>query len=390
MEREITLLTVSQPIPVGSMGEQLYAPFWGRTDWFSLSDPVLSTLYLEDDDDLFETGFYSGGETHQTLTQPATIGFDSGQITLPVGTRLSNFIGSVLEDEDGNRFVVLFPRSFEPWDLGEEFGDRHTVLVIPLPVTQPDGSLVYPVFDPSVPLRFAAVRQIGTVMGDSIGYAPPVPTMSPCFAQDSLIQTASGPRPVQLLRPGDMILTRDHGCQPLLWAGHRILNARALDLMPQNRPIRIAPGALGPGQPTRALTVSPQHRILLRSRIAQRMFGVPEVLVPARRLIGLPGVEVLHRAHSVTYWHLLFARHEILLSENAWSESLLPGPQALRAFGPQARAQIAALAPGLTARPDPARPIPPGHAQRRLVQRHLLNPARALVEPAREPTEVSA
>ncbi|MFN3525004.1 MAG: Hint domain-containing protein [Paracoccus sp. (in: a-proteobacteria)] len=390
MEREITLLTVSQPIPAGSTGEMLYAPFWGSTNWFSLSDPILSTLYLEDDDEQFVSGFYSGGETQQTLTQPATIGYDSGQITLPVGTRLSNFIGSVMVDEGGNRFVFIFPRSFEAWDLGEEFGDRHTVLVIPLPVTQPDGSLVYPVFDPSAPLRFSAVRQIGSTVGDSIGYAPPAPTMTPCFAQGSLIQTASGPRPVQSLQPGDMILTRDHGYQPLLWSGHRILDARALDLMPQNRPIRIAPGALGPGQPARALTVSPQHRILLRSRIAQRMFGMSEVLVPARRLIGLPGIEVLHRTDSVTYWHLLFARHQILLSENAWSESLLPGPQALRAFGPQARAQIASLAPDLTAQPDPARPIPPGHVQRRLVHRHLLNPARALVEPAPEPVKVGA
>lgn len=390
MEREITLLTVSQPIPVGSLGEQLFAPFWGQTGGFGLSDPQLSTLYLEDDDELFESGFYSGDETQQTLTQPATIGYGSTQTTLPAGTRLSNFIGSVLADEDGNQFVVLFPRSFEPWDLGEEFGDRHSVLVIPLPVTQTDGSLVYPVFDPSAPLRFVAVRQIGSTVGDSIGYAPAVSTMPPCFAQDSLIQTVSGPRPVQSLRPGDMVLTCDHGFQPLLWAGHRALDARGLDLMPQHRPIRIAPGALGPGQPARALTVSPQHRILLRSRIVRRMLGIPEVLVPARRLIGLPGVEVLHSARSVTYWHLLFARHQILLSENAWSESLLPGPQALRAFGPQARAQIAALAPGLTARPDPARPIPPGHVQRRLVQRHLQNPARLLVEPAPEPVALGA
>lgn len=386
MERQITLLTVSQQIMPGDGGAALFAPFAGAgSEPFLLADPVVSTLYLQDDSDQFVSGFYSGDATQQALTQPAVIGYGDSQITLPAGTRLSNFIGSVLTDDDGNRFALIYPRRFEPWDLGEELGDRHSVLVIPLPVLQPDNSLVYPLFDPSRPMRFTEVRGLGTAPGDAIPYAPAVIEVAPCFAADTLIQTASGPRKVQDLRPGDLILTCDHGYQPLLWSGSRVLDATHLDLMPQHRPICIAPGALGPDQPARPLTVSPQHRILLRSRIAERMFGAPEALVPARRLIGLPGIEVQRHSCGVTYWHLLFQRHEIVLSENAWTESLLPGPQAMRAFAPPARARIAALAPDLTAHPIPARPVPPGHAQRRLVQRHLTNPARPLVEPETEP-----
>ncbi|MFN3274496.1 MAG: Hint domain-containing protein [Paracoccus sp. (in: a-proteobacteria)] len=390
MERQITLLTVSQPIAPGDGGAAQYAPFAGAGSApFLLENPVLSTMILQDDDDQFVSGFYSGDATQQALTQPAVIGYGASQITLPIGTRLSNFIGAVLTDDAGNRFVALYPRRFDPWDLGEELGDGHTVLIIPLPALQPDDSLAYPVFDPSRPVRFTEVRGLGPAPGDAIAYAPAAATgpvdMVPCFAADTRIQTAAGPQPVQALRPGDLILTRDHGFQPLLWSGSRVLDEAHLDLMPQHRPIRIAPGALGPDQPARALTVSPQHRILLRSRIAQRMFGTPEILVPARRLTGMAGVEVLRDTSHVTYWHLLFRRHEIVLSESAWTESLLPGPQALRAFDPQARARIVTTAPDLTARPAPARPIPPGHAQRRLVQRHLTNPTRPLVEPAPEP-----
>jgi hypothetical protein len=56
---------------------------------------------------------------------------------------------------------------------------------------------------------------------------------------------------------------------------------------------------LGPGVPARPLHVSPQHRILLRNRVAQRMFGAAEVLVAAKALLDLPGVtQLLPGAHQ--------------------------------------------------------------------------------------------
>ena len=41
----------------------------------------------------------------------------------------------------------------------------------------------------------------------------------PCFTAGTLIDTPSGPRAVEELRPGDLVTTRDHGPAPLLWAG---------------------------------------------------------------------------------------------------------------------------------------------------------------------------
>ena len=49
-------------------------------------------------------------------------------------------------------------------------------------------------------------------------------------------------------------------------------------------------GALGNGLPRRDLLVSRQHRMLVRSSIAGRMFGDKEVLVAAHHLTALPGV----------------------------------------------------------------------------------------------------
>lgn len=166
-----------------------------------------------------------------------------------------------------------------------------------------------------------------------------------CFTPGTQIDTPQGPRPVEDLAPGDLVTTRDRGAQPLIWVGRRVLDGAALARNPRLVPVRIAAHALGPGLPGCDLCVSPQHRILLRSRIAERMFGLDEVLVPAICLLSLPGVTRDSQAAGVTYLHLMCERHEILTANGAPAESLLPGPRALAGLPPAARAEILALFP---------------------------------------------
>ena len=52
-----------------------------------------------------------------------------------------------------------------------------------------------------------------------------------CFTPDTAIETPFGPRPIQDLRPGDLILTKDHGPQPLRWIGSRTVAAQG-DMAP--------------------------------------------------------------------------------------------------------------------------------------------------------------
>lgn len=196
-----------------------------------------------------------------------------------------------------------------------------------------------------------------------------------CFAADTMILTDQGQRPVQDLRPGDMIWTRDHGFQPLRWRGQRDLDARDLKANPKMRPIRIRAGALGPDLPAQDLTVSPQHRILVRSRIAQRMFRASELLVPAYQLTGITGIDEVSDAQSVSYIHLLFDRHEVIRSNGAETESLYPGPQTLKALR-HAAEEIYALFPelrDLSAAFPGARPFASGAKARQMVHRHNTN-----------------
>jgi len=124
------------------------------------------------------------------------------------------------------------------------------------------------------------------------------------------------------------------------------------------------------------LVVSPQHRVLVRSAIAQRMFGAMEVLVPAKHLTELPGVDIDSDVTAISYHHLMFDAHEVVISNGAASESLYPGPQALRALGAEALAEIEAIFPGIMSaqsQPAPARPFARGAKVRQMASRHIAN-----------------
>ena len=195
-----------------------------------------------------------------------------------------------------------------------------------------------------------------------------------CFVSGTLIQTRRGPVAVEALAVGDEVLTRDNGFQPIRWTGSVTLSAARLARNPKLRPIRIRAGALGQGIPASDLLVSPQHRILVRSKIAIKMFGAAEVLVPAKQLLQWPGIDYADDLAPVEYHHFLFDRHEVVISNGAETESLFTRPEALKSVGPAARQEILALFPILADRdhqPEPARCIPSGRLARKLTLRHI-------------------
>lgn len=198
-----------------------------------------------------------------------------------------------------------------------------------------------------------------------------------CFARGTLIRTERGDVRVEDLRLGDMVATVDHGMQPIRWLAARRLSAQDLAAAPDLRPIRIKAGALGAGLPRRDLTVSPQHRILVRSKVAKRMFGSAEVLVAARRLLALDGVDIVDDDRPVDYWHLMCDRHEVIYAEGLEAETLFTGPEALMAIPKECREELFTLFPelrtGTATIGDAVRPLPKGAACKKLVARHIRN-----------------
>lgn len=137
----------------------------------------------------------------------------------------------------------------------------------------------------------------------SVGSTTTLPT-----SQDvALIATPTGDRRAKTLRAGHMVNTKDEGPQPLRWIGLR--NVAATD---DFAPIHIGADTLG------------QHRDLVNDHSITRREG-----------------------GSVTYVHLLFDRHQVVISEGLETESFLPGPQTATSFEAEAVAEIHSLFPEL-------------------------------------------
>lgn len=362
-------------------GANKYVPFPNSND-ISFADASIDNVTISDDDGTLgylsrggSGSFYddSGAETSQALTQDTVFGFGDDAQTLPAGTRISYQDSILIGDGQGNQFYVFFPAYTQPGATGypAEAGGRHTVMIVPKVQQGADGASIWPAFDATASYRY--LKTLGISAGQtSVSYAPDQAT---CFTPGTLIETRTGPRAVETLVPGDLIATRDHGFQVLRWIGGVEIPAARLDLQPNLRPIRITAGALGTGLPARDLVVSPQHRVLVRSAIAQRMFGADEVLVAAKHLCTIPGIDVLRPEMGVTYLHLLFDRHELVMSNGGWTESLYIGPQAMQAMTPAARHEITALFPQLVAGigPQSVRPLTNARQARKLAERHLKN-----------------
>ncbi|MBL4768389.1 MAG: Hint domain-containing protein [Rhodobacteraceae bacterium] len=140
----------------------------------------------------------------------------------------------------------------------------------------------------------------------------------PCFVAGTRIETPEGAKAVESIKPGDLVITRDDGPQPVRWSGRRHVQAQG-DLAP----IRIRAGTFGQHND---LLVSPQHRVLVRDSLAELLFGEGEVLVAAKDLLNDHSV-TRQCGDQVTYVHLMFDQHQIIFSEGLETESFLPGPQ---------------------------------------------------------------
>lgn len=217
-----------------------------------------------------------------------------------------------------------------------------------------------------------------TVLNSTISFNPNIFDIEvPCFTAGTMIATPGGLRKVEDLRVGDLVMTADNGAQAIRWIKARRVHRWVLSATERLRPVRIKAGALGEGCPEVDLLVSQQHRMLVRSRIAERMFEADEVLVAAKHLIGLPGIEVAEDVADVTYLHFLCDRHEVVFANGAPTESLYAGPMAMKALGEAAVAEILGLFPelgqmgsfGLT----PARVLVKGREGRNMAERHARN-----------------
>ncbi|MEX3315604.1 Hint domain-containing protein [Sulfitobacter sp. PS-8MA] len=168
----------------------------------------------------------------------------------------------------------------------------------------------------------------------------------PCFTPGTKIATPKGEIRVEDLRVGDRVITRDNGIQTIRWVGAREMTGAEFEMAAHLKPVLIRKGALGHDLPERDMMVSPNHRVLVANDKTALYFEEREVLVAAKHLTGMEGVDVVDVSNT-TYIHVMFDRHEVILSDGTWTESFQPGDMSLAGIGEEQRNEILELFPEL-------------------------------------------
>lgn len=200
-----------------------------------------------------------------------------------------------------------------------------------------------------------------------------------CFTAGTMVETPDGMVPIETLKAGDPVVTAD-GVKPVRWIGKRHLGLPDLAGNPKLLPVMIPAGAFGNGLPTQDIRFSPQHRVVVRSEIAQRMFGTSEVLAAAKFLVGLNGIDIDGEAQGVTYVHVMFDTHTCLRVAGIDAETMYPGPEAFKMVPQEKLAElreifgndIDAVIEGTLVK-EPFLPILKGREARTLAARHGRN-----------------
>ena len=158
-----------------------------------------------------------------------------------------------------------------------------------------------------------ASDMIFAALSDQIEPIGPMPTLLP----STPVATPRGYKPVQDLRRGDTVLTRDDGVVPVLQRVQRSVPARG-----SFRPIRMRAPYFGLQQD---IIVAPDQRLIIDGPEVEYLFGQEAVLVPARHRVN--GFAALFEPCGpvIRYTQLLLPRHETLLAAGTSAESLYIG-----------------------------------------------------------------
>lgn len=168
-----------------------------------------------------------------------------------------------------------------------------------------------------------------------------------CFTAGTLITTPFGDIPVEALKLGDLVQTKDDGLQKIRWIGSRQLQLIKGKVTPAT-PIRIAENSIGNAKPNRNLVVSQQHRILVDGGATEVLFGEAEVLVPAKHLVNQNNITYASDLSSVQYVHIMFDKHQIITSNGLKSESFFPDTVGLANIDRVAKRELLRIFPELS------------------------------------------
>ncbi|MEO0992019.1 MAG: Hint domain-containing protein [Pseudomonadota bacterium] len=177
--------------------------------------------------------------------------------------------------------------------------------------------------------------------------AKPVSGILPVgLAGGANVRTPCGPRRVENLRRGDLIVTRKDGLQPLRMIFSRTVTDAEMAADPSLAPILLRQRAVGPMMPQTPLRLASGHRVLVPG---YRLGGLEDrdvALVQARDIAGTSDASFVDRSFDrVTYFNLIFDTHQVFTANGLPVESYLPSTANICALDERIRRDMKAHLP---------------------------------------------
>ena len=117
---------------------------------------------------------------------------------------------------------------------------------------------------------------------------------------------------VEELSEGDIVLTAEHGEQPIIAVEHGILRVNAHAAAAAHWPLLVPEGALGNEAP---LMVSPATSLVIEHEEAASLFGQPRVSLRGESLIGYRGIARARVGDALPHVKLRFETPQVLMTQ---------------------------------------------------------------------------
>lgn len=172
------------------------------------------------------------------------------------------------------------------------------------------------------------------------------------LACDAHVRTPCGERRGEFLRPGDLIVTRSDGLQPLRHILRTRVSLAEMRADPALAPIRLTPRALGPLMPVRSLALAPDHPVRVPAHLLGQSVPDPTLRLTARSLADyFDEIFVDMSANGAIYHGLVFDRPQALMVNGVLVESATPDASSLRHMDEDTRKALERLFPHLRSKP---------------------------------------
>lgn len=173
------------------------------------------------------------------------------------------------------------------------------------------------------------------------------------LAEGTNLRTPCGLRRIELIRPGDLIVTRSDGLLPVRLVWQREVSGPDMVQDISLAPVRLKPRAIGPGAPQSELLLAPDHRVLVPGFKIEGQARDKPGLVRAQELAGTCAeIQTVCGLQTMRYFQLVFDRHVVLAANGLPVESFLANPAAIAALSDEMRTALVNQFPLLRQQPN--------------------------------------